>query len=162
MSDDFISNKDILNENLAKGLVTINEDMCLRGIEVKDIQIHRTILPPANIESTYSRMQADRTKVAQQLRSEGQEEYRKAVSASDLEARKLEADAVSEAGQIRGEGDAQALEIYASSYSVDPDFYSYWRSLQALEKAIDENSILVLDKNHPLWKDLIHFATDPS
>ena len=159
MADDFISNKDALNDVLAQGLETINQDMCLRGIEVKDIQIHRTILPPANIDSTYARMQADRAKVAQQLRSEGQEEYLKAVAAADLEARLIEADALSEAGAIRGDGDAQALTIYADAYSQDKEFYSYWRSLQALEKAVDENSILVLDQNHPLWKDLLVFAT---
>ena len=53
--------------------------------------MHRTILPTANIESTYARMQADRAKVAQQLRSEGQEEYLKAVATTDLEARRIEA-----------------------------------------------------------------------
>ena len=139
--DDFVSNKDALNAALAQGLKTINEDMAPRGIEVKDIQVHRTILPTANIESTYARMQADRAKVAQQLRSEGQEEYLKAVATTDLEARRIEADAVSEAGLIRGEGDAAALEIYASAYSVDEEFYAYWRSLQALESALDENSV---------------------
>lgn len=155
LADDFISNKDVLNTYLAQGLETINRDMCLRGIEVKDIQIHRTILPPANLESTYARMQADRAKVAQQLRSEGQESYLKVVSSSDLEARRIEAEAVSQAGVIRGEADAEALEIYANSYSVDKDFYAYWRSLQAMEEAFDDTSTLVLDQNHPLWKDLL-------
>ena len=156
--DDFVSNKDALNAALAQGLKTINQDMAPRGIEVKDIQVHRTILPTANIESTYARMQADRAKVAQQLRSEGQEEYLKAVATTDLEARRIEADAVSEAGLIRGEGDAAAIEIYASAYSVDEEFYAYWRSLQALESALDENSVLVLDSSHPLWKDLLDYT----
>jgi len=155
LADDFISNKDVLNTYLAQGLETINRDMCLRGIEVKDIQIHRTILPPANLESTYARMQADRAKVAQQLRSEGQESYLKVVSSSDLEARRIEAEAVSQSGLIRGEADAKALEIYADTYSVDKDFYAYWRSLQALEASFDQSSTLVLDQNHPLWKDLL-------
>jgi membrane protease subunit HflC len=155
MADDFISNKDALNAVLTQGLRTINQDMCLRGIEVKDIQIHRTILPPANIESTYARMQADRAKVARQLRSGGQEEYRMAGAEADLEARRIEADAVSRAGAIRGEGDAEALEIYADAYSVDKDFYSYWRSLQALKASISSRATLVLDRNHPLWRDLL-------
>lgn len=159
LAEDFVSNKEALNATLADGLTTINEDMCLRGIEVKDIQVHRTTLPPANLESTYARMQADRAKVAQQLRSEGQEEYQKAVASADLEARKLEADAMSEAGRIKGEGDAQALEIYAEAYGKDEEFYSYWRSLQALETAINQNSTLILDKEHPLWKDLLTWAT---
>lgn len=158
-AEDFVSNKDALNAALAQGLNTINRDMAPRGIEVKDIQVHRTILPSANIESTYARMKADRTKVAQQLRSEGEESYLKAVASADLEARLIEAQAISEAGVIRGEGDAAALEIYANAYSADEDFYAYWRSLQALEKALDENATLILDKDHPLWKDLLTYAT---
>ena len=158
-AENFVSNKEALNAALALGLETINRDMAPRGIRIKDIQVHRTILPAANIESTYARMKADRTKVAQQLRSEGEESYLKAVASADLEARVIEAEAVSEAGVIRGEGDAAALEIYANAYSVDPEFYAYWRSLQALEAAINENSTLILDRNHPLWKDLIHYAS---
>ncbi len=158
-AEDFVSNKDALNAALAQGLETINRDMAPRGIEIKDIQVHRTILPSANIESTYARMKADRTKVAQQLRSEGEESYLKAVASADLEARVIEAEAVSEAGVIRGEGEAAALEIYANAYSVDEEFYAYWRSLQALEAALDENSTLILDQNHPLWKELLAYAT---
>ena len=158
-AEDFVSNKDALNRVLAAGLRTINIDMAPRGIEIKDVQVHRTILPAANIESTYARMQADRAKVAQQLRSEGQEEYAKAMAASDLEARKIEADAYSEAGRIRGEGDARALEIYAEAYGVDAEFFTYWRSLQALEKSLNQNTTLVLDQNHPLWRDLLAYAT---
>ncbi|MDD3412322.1 MAG: protease modulator HflC [Eubacteriales bacterium] len=158
-ADDFVSNKDALNAALTRGLQTVNGDMAPRGIEVKDIQVHRTILPTANIESTYARMQADRAKVAQQLRSEGGEEYNKAVSAADLQARQIEADALSQAGAIRGQGEAQALEIYADSYGKDSEFYSYWRSLQALEKSLKGNATLVLDKNHPLWSELLEYAT---
>ncbi len=158
-AEDFVSNKDALNAALAHGLQTINRDMAPRGIEIKDIQVHRTILPAANIESTYARMKADRTKVAQQLRSEGEESYLKAVASADLEARVIEAEAVSDAGIIRGEGDAVALEIYANAYSADEEFYAYWRSLQALENALDENSTLILDRDHPLWKDLLQYAT---
>ncbi len=158
-AEDFVSNKDRLNAALATGLDTINADMSQRGIEVKDIQVHRTILPTANIESTYARMEADRNKVAQQLRSEGQESYEKAIAEADLEASKIEADAISQAGTIRGEGEAQALEIYAQSYTLDADFYAYWRSLQALENSLKNNATLVLDKTHPLWAELLTYAT---
>lgn len=157
LADDFISNKDALNNALQEGLSIVNQDMCVRGIEVKDIQIHRTILPTGNIESTYARMQADRAKEAQQLRSEGDEEYNKVVAAADLEARQIEAEAVSEAGTIRGEAEAMASEIYANAYSVDADFYAYWRSLQALEASLGKNATLVLDQTNPLFADLMQF-----
>jgi len=158
LADNFISNKDALNTALQEGLNTINQDMCVRGIEVKDIQIHRTILPAGNIETTYARMQADRAKEAQQLRSEGDEEYNKVVSAADREARQIEAAAVSDAGAIRGEAEAMAAEIYANAYSVDADFYGYWRSLQALEAALGQNATLVLDQTNPLFADLMKFV----
>ena len=62
-------------------------------------------------------------------------------------------------GEGSGEGDAQAAEIYANSYSVDPDFYYFWRSLQALEEALGTNSTLVLDENSPLFTELVkHIA----
>ena len=96
--------------------------------------------------------------MAQQLRSEGDEAYNKAVAAADLEARQIEAQAVSEAGQIRGEAEASALEIYAEAYSVDAEFYAYWRSLQALEKAVGDNATLVLDQSNPLFADLMQFV----
>lgn len=159
MADDFISNKEALNTALQDGLKTINNDMCLRGIEVVDIQIHRTILPTANISSTYARMEADRAKVAQQLRSEGEEAYNKAVAAADLEARQIEAAALSQAGQIRGEADAEAAEIYARAYSTDPEFYAYWRALQALRSAIGEDATLVLDPGNPLFADIMKYIT---
>ncbi len=159
-AENFVSNKEALNAALAKGLQTVNEDMAPRGIEVKDIQVHRTILPTANLESTYARMQADRAKVAQQLRSEGDEEYRKAVSSSDLEARQIEADAVSEAGAVRADAEAQAMRIYAEAYGVNETFYSYWRSLQALKTALTDKTTLVLDKTNPLWSELLTYATD--
>ncbi len=159
LADDFISNKGALNAALQEGLKTINKDMCVRGIEVVDIQIHRTILPTANIESTYARMEADRAKVAQQLRSEGNEEYNKAVAAADLEARQIEAAAISEAGKIRGEADAEAAGIYSDAYAADPEFYGYWRALEALRKSIGEDTTLVLDQSNPLFADIMKFIT---
>lgn len=154
---DFISNKDALNAALQDGLTAINRDMCVRGIEVVDIQIHRTSLPSANIESTYARMEADRAKEAQALRSEGNEAYSMAVADADLQARQIEADALSKAGAIRGEAEAEAARIYAQAYAADPEFYAYWRSLQALKTSIGEDSTLVLDQTNPLFADLMQF-----
>lgn len=156
--DDFISNKDALNTALQNGLAQINREMVVRGIEIKDIQVHRTILPQANVETTYERMKADRAKVAQQLRSEGEQQYQMSVSDTDLQASILKADAVKSAGAIRAEGDAQALSIYAEAYKADPEFFRFWRSLHALKNTLQENSTLVLSENHPLWKQLLEWG----
>lgn len=158
MSEDFISNKTALNRALGQGLATINRDMAARGIEVTDIQVHRTILPQANVETTYQRMMADRAKVAQQLRSDGEQQYQMSVADTDLEARRIEAEAFSKAGEIRGAADAEALTIYAEAYEKDPEFFAFWRSLQTLKGALRNNSTLVLDENHPLWAQLIKWG----
>ncbi len=154
-AEDFVNNKEMLNTTLDRALQTINDTVRESGIRFKDIQVNRTLLPDANMESTYERMIANRAKVAQQLRSEGEEEYNKAVSAADRDARVITSNAIRDAERIKGEGDAEALAIYADAYSVDPEFYAYWRSLQALESSLDENTTLVLDENHPLWAELL-------
>ena len=156
--DDFISNKDALNSALRRGLEQINRDMVIRGIQVQDIQVHRSILPAANVETTYDRMKADRAKVAQQLRSEGEQSFQMAVSDTDLQASIINADAVKEAGTVRAQADAEALSIYAEAYKVDPDFYTFWRSLQALQGTLKENSTLVLSQDHPLWQQLLKWG----
>ena len=119
-----------------------------------DIQVHRTILPQANVETTYDRMKADRAKVAQQLRSEGEQHIRwryrhRPASQPD------QTEAIQTAGQSRAEGDAQALAIVSDVYKTDPQFYAFWRSLQALENSLTENSTLVLSQDHPIWKQLL-------
>ncbi|NLD04261.1 MAG: protease modulator HflC [Clostridiales bacterium] len=156
--DDFISNKEALNSALRQGLEHINRDMVIRGIQVQDIQVHRSILPAANVETTYDCMKADRAKVAQQLRSEGEQSYQMAVSDTDLRASIINADAVKEAGTVRAQADAEALSIYAEAYKVDPDFYTFWRSLQALQGTLKENSTLVLSQDHPLWQQLLKWG----
>ena len=156
--DDFISNKEALNSALRQGLEHINRDMVIRGIQVQDIQVHRSILPAANVETTYDRMKADRAKVAQQLRSEGEQSYQMAVSDTDLRASIINADAVKEAGTVRAQADTEALSIYADAYKVDPDFYTFWRSLQALQGTLKENSTLVLSQDHPLWQQLLKWG----
>ena len=162
MAEDFISNKSALNAALRTGLASINRDMVIRGIVVQDIQVHRTILPQANVETTYDRMKADRGKVAQQLRSEGQQEYQMAVSDTDLQASIINSTAIKTAGAVRAQGDAQALGIYADAYQVDAQFYTFWRSLQALKGSLMENSTLVLGQDHPLWQQLLQWGFTPA
>ena len=157
-STDFVSNKDVLNETMAQALEQINETVRESGIRFADIQINRTLLPENNKQSTYERMIANRAKVAQQLRSEGEESYQNAVAEADTEARVITSDAIRDAERIKGEGDAEAMAIYAEAYGRNAEFYTYWRSLQALEAMLSENTTLVLDKEHPLWADVLQWA----
>jgi membrane protease subunit HflC len=159
-AEDFVSNKDVLNETMAEALAQINDTVRESGISFADIQINRTLLPDANMQSTYERMIANRAKVAQQLRSEGEETYQKSVSEADKEARVIKSDAIRDAERIKGEGDAEAIRIYAEAYGKDEAFYTYWRSLQAMEAMMADNTTLVLDQNHPLWKDILSWASE--
>ena len=159
-ADELVSDKEKLNASLADGLVSLNKEMRDSGIYIDDIQISSTMLPEGNLQTTYDKMIADRAKVAQQLRSEGEESYQKAVADADRQATETVAAAIEQSEKTRGEGDAQALQIYADSYSKDPEFYSFYRSLQALETSLDGNTTLVLDKNHPLWKQIMEWI-DP-
>lgn len=158
-SKDFINNKDLWNEKMEAARQNLNNKILESGIEIVDMQVHRTILPNSNIQSTYDKMVANREKIAQQLRSEGEAYYTKQVASADRIARETIAGAIQESEEIMAEGDATALEIYQIAYSLDPEFYGYWRSLMALENALDSNTVLVLDKDHPLWADLLEMAT---
>lgn len=158
-SKDFINNKDLWSGKMDLARENINVQILESGIEIIDMQVHRTILPVNNIQSTYDKMVANREKKAQQLRSEGEAFYTKQVASADRTSRETIAGAILESEQIMADGEAQALEIYATAYSLDPEFYGYWRSLMALEKALDENTTLVLDTEHPLWADLLEMAT---
>ncbi|MEX1378156.1 MAG: protease modulator HflC [Eubacteriales bacterium] len=159
-SKDFINNKNLWYEKMELARNNLNEQILESGIEIVDMQVHRTILPASNIQSTYDKMIANREKKAQQLRSEGEAYYTKQVASADRTSRETIAGAILESEQIIAEGEAQALEIYSKAYSEDPEFYGYWRSLQALEAALDGNTTLVLDKDHPLWADLLEMATN--
>jgi membrane protease subunit HflC len=151
---EFLSDKDKLNASLIQSLAQMNTAMRSGGVEVADVQVNRTLLPQANLQTTYDRMVANREKVAQQYRSEGQKAYQESVAEADLDASKLIADATEQSKEIMGLADAQALEIYAQSYSKDADFYGFWRSLQALKSSLGHNATIVLDRDSPLWKDL--------
>jgi membrane protease subunit HflC len=148
----------VLNETMAQALEQINETVRESGIRFADIQINRTLLPENNKQSTYERMIANRAKVAQQLRSEGEESYQMAVAEADKEARVITSDAIRDAERIKGEGDAEAMAIYAEAYGKDAEFYTYWRSLQAMETMLAEDTTLVLDQDHPLWADILAWA----
>ncbi|SHJ97331.1 protease modulator HflC [Paramaledivibacter caminithermalis] len=148
----FLTDKEILYSTLDEGLKQLNEKVAENGIVVKDIEIYRTLLPSANIESTYRKMVAEREAIAQQMRSEGQELYQKTVAETDKEVAQIIAKSIEESEKIRGEADAEALEIYANGFSRDPEFYEFWKTLDSYEKTIDEDTVIFMDKNNKFLK----------
>ena len=125
------------------------------GIAVADVRIRRVDLPAENEESIYARMEAERKRQANKYRSEGEEEAQKIRAATDRDKTIILADAYKEAERLRGEGDAKAVNVYARSYSSDPKFYEFVRTLDAYKKVIDDKTTLVLPSNSRLFKLLM-------
>ena len=137
-----------------KVTIASNEETSKYGIEVIDVRIRRVDLPQENEASIYARMEAERKRQANKFRSEGEEEAQKIRAATDRDKTVILAEAYKTAEQIRGEGEAEALDIYATSFSKDPDFYEFLRTLETYEKVIDKKTTLVLPGDSKLFKAL--------
>ncbi|WP_329742962.1 protease modulator HflC [Dyella sp. A6] len=115
------------------------------GIAIVDVRIKRIDLPDEVSESVYKRMRAERLQLANELRSTGQQVAETIKADADKQGQIIRADADRDAAKIRGEGDAQAAAIYAQAYSQDPEFFAFYRSLQAYRTAFaNGKSVLIL------------------
>ena len=144
------------NRELIMNKVTIasNEETSKFGIEIIDVRIRRVDLPQENEASIYARMEAERKRQANKFRSEGEEEAQKIRAATDRDKTVLLAEAYKQAQKIRGQGEAVALDIYATAFSKDPSFYEFQKTLETYEKIIDEQTTLVLPADSKLFKTL--------
>lgn len=149
-----ISDKDYITDMMQKVVHTTNEQTNNFGMQVIDVRIKRTDLPEENYNNIFNRMKTEREKAAKTYRSEGQEEAQKIRSEADKEATVIEANAYKEAEKIKGEGDAEAARIYAEAYNKDPEFYAFWRSLQAYKKSLKDNTTIIIDKDSEFAKYL--------
>lgn len=120
------------------------------GVEVLDVRIKRTDLPPENQRAIFGRMRAERERQAKQYRSEGEEESTRIRSDADRQRALILAEAAREAQIERGMGDAKAAATYAEAYNKSPEFYAYQRWLEAMRKSFKENSKMVLSNETPL------------
>lgn len=117
------------------------------GIFLIDVRIKRADLPSEIEQAVFSRMRSERERIAAQLRAEGEEQARQITSNADKEVVIILAEAQKDAEKVRGEGDAQALEIYAGAYNQDPDFYRFWRTLESYKIALATNTRIVLSSD---------------
>ena len=135
--------------DLTQALVlAANKDAENLGIQIVDVRIKRIDLPDESLvlRSVYARMQSERKQVADALRAEGNEAALRIKSNADRQAQVLKAEAYRDAAKTRGEGDAKAAEIYAAVYGRDPEFYAFYRSLEAYRDSLTtQNGVLVLD-----------------
>ena len=124
------------------------------GIKVVDVRIKRVDLPKENEQSIYARMEAERNRQANKFRSEGDEEAQKIRASTEKDKTIILAVAYKESQEIRGLGEAQALEIYAKTFNKDVDFYEFLRTLETYKKVIDDKTTLVLPADSKLFKML--------
>ena len=130
-----------------------NADARKIGVEVVDVRLKRVDLPQEVSESVYRRMEAERKRVANELRSTGAAEAEKIRADADRQQEVILAEAYSEAQKIMGEGDAQATAVYAEAFQKDAKFYEFYRSLEAYRKSFkSKEDILVLEPNSEFFK----------
>ena len=123
------------------------------GVEVVDVRLKRVDLPQEVSESVYRRMEAERKRVANELRSTGAAESEKIRADADRQREVVLAEAYRKAQEIKGEGDAKAASIYASAYESNPEFYSFYRSLDAYTEIFKNKSdIMVLEPTSEFFK----------
>jgi membrane protease subunit HflC len=123
------------------------------GVEVMDVRLKRVDLPQEVSESVYGRMQAERQRVAKQLRSLGYEESEKIRADADRQREVIVAEAYRDAQRIKGEGDAKASAIYAAAFKDSPEFFSFYRSLEAYRQSFrNKSDVLVLEPSSEFFR----------
>ena len=124
------------------------------GIEILDVRLKRADLPDENKKFVFDRMRAERARQAKEYRAEGEEMALKIRAQTDLDVTRLTSGAFQKAQLIRGEGDAEALRIYADAFQQDPKFYEFQRTLEAYEKTLGKGTVLVLPLTTEFFKYL--------
>ena len=117
------------------------------GIEVVEVRIKRTDLPPEVANSIFNRMRTERERIAMEYRSEGKEEATKIRAETDKEKTILVAEAYKQEQIVRGEGDALATKIYADAFNKDQKFYTFMRSMEAYKKSLKTDTTLLMSED---------------
>ncbi len=147
---------DLLTEKRGTVMQAITETMRLRasefGVEVIDVRIGRTDLPPQTSQSVFDRMRSSRIALAKQLRAEGEEQKLKIQAEADRDRTVMLAEARKTSEGLRGQGDAQRNTILADAYNRDPEFFRFYRSLDAYRQALDSNTTMVLSPESEFFR----------
>ena len=147
----------LLSKERAKQMAIIqndvNEEAKSFGIKIVDVRIKRADLPQANSEAIYKRMQTERQREAKEFRAEGAEIAAKITSTADKDVTVLLANANKQSQIFKGEGDGQRNKIFADAYGKDPEFFGFYRAMQAYETAlIGGDTSLILSPDSDFFK----------
>lgn len=125
------------------------------GVQIIDVRLKRVDFPPEVSDSVYRRMETERKRVANELRSQGSAEAEKIKADADRQREVIIAEAYRDAQKTKGEGDAKASAIYAQSFGQNPEFYSFYRSLEAYRQSFRSKSdLMVVDPSSDFFKYL--------
>lgn len=124
------------------------------GIELVDVKIKRINYVEQVRKTVYSRMIAERNQIAEKFRSEGQGEARKILGEKERDLKLITSQAYRVAQEIKGKADAEATKLYAKAYGLDPEFYSFVKTLDVYGQALDKNSSIVLSTDSEFFKYL--------
>lgn len=139
-----IADKDYMLSMLENVEDYVNSQLMPYGIEIMDIRIKRTEFPDETKPSIYQQMKSEREAVATKYRADGQKQARTLRAEANNQATIIEAQAYEQAQKLMGEGDAEALRIYAEAYNVDAEFYAFWKTLQTYRDVINEDTTIII------------------
>ena len=137
----------------------VDKELRRIGVEIVDVRLKRVDLPQEVSESVYRRMEAERKRVANELRSTGAAEAERIRADADRQREVILAEAYRDAQKIKGEGDAKATDTYAKAFSQNPEFYAFYRSLEAYRSTFrGRNDLLLLQPD----SDFFRYFKDPA
>ncbi|MDD5411969.1 MAG: protease modulator HflC [Methylobacter sp.] len=143
------TDRQAIREILIKNSKPLAADL---GMEIIDVQVMRIDLPEEVSSSVYRRMEAERERVAREFRSQGAEAAERIRADADRQRVVTMANAFRDSEKLRGEGDAKSAEIYAQAYGADPEFFTFYRSLNAYKKTFSSSSMMVLDPDSDFFR----------
>ena len=151
--------RDKREELMAQMRDQLDRDARPFGIQVIDVRIRRADLPEQNSQAVYQRMQTERQREAAEFRAQGSQKSQEIRARADRDVTVLLADATAQSEKVRGQGDAERNRIFADAYSRDPDFFGFYRSMQAYERSMQRGDThLVLRPD----SDFFRYFGDPS
>src|SRR6478736_7089841 len=131
----------------------VDKDVKGIGVEVVDVRLKRVDLVPEISSDVYRRMESERKRVANELRATGQAEGEKIKAEADRARQIIVAEAYRDAQRVKGEGDALASRVYAEAFQKNPEFYSFYRSMDAYRQGLrNKSDVLVLDPNSEFFR----------
>jgi membrane protease subunit HflC len=131
----------------------VDKDVKNIGVEIVDVRLKRVDLVPEISSDVYRRMESERKRVANELRATGQAEGEKIKADADRQRQVIVAEAYRDAQRVKGDGDAQASRIYAEAFQRNPEFYSFYRSMEAYRQGLrNKSDVLVLDPSSEFFR----------